>query len=166
MPRKSGDAAGPGQPYAGIVSLPCAALGIRFDGEVLIGLDFLPKTTAAQAPGHAVARHVATELAAYLENPRHRFDLPLRLDGTPFRLRVWAALAEIPVGHTLSYGELALRLGTSARAVGQALGDNSLPIVVPCHRVVARAGLGGFDHRAEGFTLGVKQWLLQHERAH
>ncbi|HEX9181099.1 MAG TPA: methylated-DNA--[protein]-cysteine S-methyltransferase, partial [Burkholderiales bacterium] len=91
--------------------------------------------------------------------------LPLRAAGTDHQRRVWSALAAIPVGQTLSYGELAGTIGSSARAVGQACGANPLPLLVPCHRVVARdGGLGGFMGRRDGFALSVKRWLLEHER--
>ncbi|MBS1146921.1 MAG: methylated-DNA-(protein)-cysteine S-methyltransferase, partial [Proteobacteria bacterium] len=81
-----------------------------------------------------------------------------------FQKRVWRALMEIPAGHPTTYGALAKQLGTAARAVGQACGSNPLPILVPCHRVVAANGLGGFMHSASGAPLDVKTWLLAHER--
>jgi methylated-DNA-[protein]-cysteine S-methyltransferase len=84
--------------------------------------------------------------------------------GTPFQLRVWHALMAIPAGQPATYGALAKRLGTGARAVGQACGANPLPILIPCHRVVAASGLGGFMHSAAGTPLDVKTWLLAHER--
>ena len=73
------------------------------------------------------------------------------------------ALCEIPRGKTLTYGALAQRLGAEARAVGQACGDNRLPIVIPCHRVVAADGIGGFGHSTGGYLLEAKRWLLMHE---
>jgi methylated-DNA-[protein]-cysteine S-methyltransferase len=85
------------------------------------------------------------------------------LEGTPFRRAVWREIASIPCGRTRTYGEIADRLHSSPRAVGGACGDNPLPLVVPCHRVVARDGLGGFMHRDGGFALAVKRWLLAHE---
>ncbi|HEX6266952.1 MAG TPA: methylated-DNA--[protein]-cysteine S-methyltransferase, partial [Burkholderiales bacterium] len=92
-----------------------------------------------------------------------RFDLPLLIEGTPFQRRLWEALCEIPRGKTLTYGELARRLDGEARAVGQACGDNRLPIVIPCHRVVAANGIGGFAHATGGYLLEAKRWLLAHE---
>jgi methylated-DNA-[protein]-cysteine S-methyltransferase len=78
-------------------------------------------------------------------------------------LRVWHALMKIPAGRPTTYGALAQRLGTAPRAVGQACGANPLPILIPCHRVVAAGGLGGFMHAASGAPLDVKTWLLAHE---
>jgi len=80
---------------------------------------------------------------------------------------VWEAMQRIEAGHTRTYGELARELGSSARAVGGACGANPIPLIVPCHRVIAaNRSLGGFmGARAEGFELGIKRWLLEHEGA-
>jgi methylated-DNA-[protein]-cysteine S-methyltransferase len=104
------------------------------------------------------------ELDAYWGNPIHLFELPIAPQGTPFQLRVWHALKNIPAGQPTTYGALAKQLGTAARAVGQACGANPLPIVIPCHRVVAASGLGGFMHASGGAPLDVKTWLLKHEK--
>ena len=89
-------------------------------------------------------------------------DLPLDLKGGPFHLQVWRELRKIPPGKTVSYQELARRLGKpkAARAVGQACGANPIPLIVPCHRVIAANGaLGGFSA-----GLDRKRWLLRHEK--
>jgi len=102
------------------------------------------------------------QLRAYFAGERQDFDLALAAEGTPFRRSVWNELVNIPYGETISYGELARRIGDPAasRAVGAANGANPLPIVVPCHRVIGASGkLTGF-----GGGLPVKQWLLEHER--
>lgn len=102
------------------------------------------------------------QIAEYFRGTRRQFDLPLDPQGTPFQLRAWQALAQIPYGQTRSYGEQAAMLGDSrlARAVGGANHANPIAIVVPCHRVVGRGGaLTGF---AAG--LAVKDWLLRHEQ--
>ncbi|MGK0673659.1 MAG: methylated-DNA--[protein]-cysteine S-methyltransferase [Halothiobacillaceae bacterium] len=82
--------------------------------------------------------------------------------GTPFQQRVWRALAEIPLGQTRTYGELATRLGTSPRAVGGALRANPIPIIIPCHRILAAQGLGGYAGASEEGRRR-KAWLLAHE---
>jgi methylated-DNA-[protein]-cysteine S-methyltransferase len=107
----------------------------------------------------------ARQLEQYREDPNTRFDLPLLIEGSEFQRRLWDALCEIPRGKTLTYGELARRLGVDARAIGQACGDNRLPIVIPCHRVVATDGIGGFAHATTGYLLEAKRWLLMHECA-
>jgi O-6-methylguanine DNA methyltransferase len=89
-------------------------------------------------------------------------DLPLDLQGSPFHLQVWRELRKVPPGETVSYQELARRLGKpkAARAVGQACGANPIPLIVPCHRVIAANGkLGGFSSGLER-----KRWLLLHEK--
>ncbi|HEU4665093.1 MAG TPA: methylated-DNA--[protein]-cysteine S-methyltransferase [Dokdonella sp.] len=104
------------------------------------------------------------QLEAYFAGERHAFDLPLAAAGTDFRKTVWDALVRIPYGETISYGELARRIGdpSASRAVGAANGANPLPIIVPCHRVIGANGkLTGF-----GGGLPVKRWLLEHERRH
>ena len=112
------------------------------------------------------ARHVFAEairqLEAYFAGELRDFDLPLAPQGTPFQLDVWARLREIPYGQTISYGELAMRIGNpkASRAVGMANGRNPLPIVVPCHRVIGSSGkLTGF-----GGGLPTKEALLALER--
>ena len=152
-------------PYAACLGLPFAVIGVCIQDGLVTGLDFMPVGAPLKPAQDALSRQVEAELQAYLRDPRHRFDLPVQALGTPFRRRVWATLYDIPVGETRTYGQLAHRLNTSARAVGQALGDNPLPIIVPCHRVVSSQGLGGFDHEGAGFTLEIKRWLLAHERA-
>jgi methylated-DNA-[protein]-cysteine S-methyltransferase len=106
----------------------------------------------------------ARQLDAYFDGDLITFDLPVELYGTDFQRRCWLALASIPYGQTVSYGEQARRLGLgsdAARAVGAANGQNPLPIVLPCHRVIgANGSLTGF-----GGGLAVKQFLLEHEGA-
>ena len=111
-----------------------------------------------------VLDEAARQLEAYFDGDLVAFDLPLELNGTEFNRRCWLALASIPYGQTVSYGEQARRLGLgndAARAVGAANGRNPLPIVLPCHRVIGADGsLTGF-----GGGLHVKRFLLEHEGA-
>ena len=103
----------------------------------------------------------AMQLEEYFAGTRRALDLPLDLRGTPFQLRAWRALAEIPFGTTVTYGEQARRIGVprAVRAIGAANGRNPLPIVLPCHRVIGADGsLTGY-----GGGLDVKRWLLAHE---
>jgi methylated-DNA-[protein]-cysteine S-methyltransferase len=106
-------------------------------------------------------------LMAYFNQPNLKFELekylPIeRLKGTHYQKRVWQAIANIPFGQTLSYTEIAKALHSSPRAVANACGANSLPILIPCHRVVAKQGIGGFM-RGKSEGLIIKQWLLNHE---
>jgi len=153
-------------PYDAVLPAPFGAMGVRIAGDRLTGLVFLPADTPCVKPKSAFLRQIDKELAAYYANPAHIFSLPLLAEGTPFRQRVWQALVHIPGGQTISYGELARRVDSAPRAVGQAVGDNPIPIIIPCHRVVSADGsLGGFNHSREGFFQNVKAWLLAHEHA-
>jgi methylated-DNA-[protein]-cysteine S-methyltransferase len=107
---------------------------------------------------------VVEQLDAYFAGELTEFDVTLRLEGTEFQRRVWAGLLEIPYGETISYGELATRIGqpTASRAVGLANGRNPVAIIVPCHRVIGSTGaLTGY-----GGGLDRKRTLLDLERAH
>lgn len=150
--------------YDAVIPIPFGRLGIRIGTGALVGLDFLPPDTPLLAPRGPLAARAAEEVSAYLADPAHVWDLPVHPAGTEFRQRVWQALLRIPPGHTRSYGDLARELGSAPRAVGQAVGDNPLPMVIPCHRVIAAdGGLGGFNHNRAGYSLAIKRWLLTHE---
>lgn len=151
--------------YDAILSAPMCALGACFSGDALTRLVFLTTDIAATSKPNPDSRacQLAGELDAYWADPAHVFDVRFAPTGTPFQLRVWHALKAIPAGQPITYGALAKQLGTAARAVGQACGSNPLPIIIPCHRVVAASGLGGFMHASSGAPLDVKTWLLAHE---
>lgn len=101
------------------------------------------------------------QLEEYFDGKRKNFDLPLAPHGTEFQKKVWAALEKIPLGSTLSYGQLAEQLGTSPRALGGACGRNPIPVIIPCHRILAaNGGLGGYSG-IDGIE--TKQFLLRHE---
>jgi len=92
--------------------------------------------------------------------------VPLKLNGTKHQIDVWEAMRKIPAGKTMTYGELAEVIGSSPRAVGTACGQNPIPVIVPCHRIVAaHGGLGGFMGGKLENPLVIKQWLLKHEGA-
>lgn len=147
-----------------ILTAPFGSLGVILEGGMLASVAFMPPTPC-RAPQTALGAAVVAQLQRYLSDPAFRFDLPLAQRGTAFQRRVWQAIAAIPTGSKRSYGEIAVDLGVPARAVGQACGDNPLPIVIPCHRVIGATGLGGFAHASRGFTITVKRWLLEHEGA-
>ena len=108
------------------------------------------------------------QIAQYLDDAGHCFQLPLDMAGTAFQQRVWNELRRIPAGTVLTYGELAQRLGSGARAVGNACRANPLPVIVPCHRVVSRRSsgaydLGGYSGSRNADWLSIKRGLLAHE---
>jgi methylated-DNA-[protein]-cysteine S-methyltransferase len=109
-------------------------------------------------------RNVLNQLKKYLKGEHQRFDCKLDFKGTPFQKKVWSALAKIPYGQTRSYKEIARAIGhpKAFRAVGNANGQNSIPLIIPCHRVIENnGGLGGFGHGVK-----VKKQLLDFEKAH
>jgi methylated-DNA-[protein]-cysteine S-methyltransferase len=142
---------------------PFGVLGIRCEADALTRIEFLAPGTAPQAPDSELAQSACKQLAAYFADPDFRFDLPLTFGGTAHQNAVWQAMCAIPRGQTRQYGELARQFGSSPRAVGQACGNNPLPIIIPCHRVVSKSGVGGFNHRSGGYALDVKRWMLAHE---
>ena len=144
-----------------LVDSPVGPLGLTWDGEVLTGLNLEPDLTAPDAG--APPPQVLLQLRRYFDDGGVGFDLPLRTGGTLFQRRVWAIMRAIPPGRTRTYGDIARELGSAPRAVGQACRANPVPIVVPCHRVVGAAGLGGFAGDTSGRRLAVKRWLLRHE---
>lgn len=130
----------------------------------LAGIDLVPARTRLSSPKDVLTREVCRQLNAYFSNPRHRFTIPLTLEGTPFQTRVWQELRRIEPGAVRRYADIADRLDSGARAVGGACRHNPVPIVVPCHRVVSSSGLGGYMGKVSGAAFGMKKWLLAHER--
>jgi methylated-DNA-[protein]-cysteine S-methyltransferase len=146
-----------------VVDSPIGALGLIASHVALQGVVFEGRSVRPEGSA-PVLDEAARQLSAYFEGDLLTFDLPLELHGTEFQRHCWLALATIPYGRTVSYGEQAHRLGLGsdrARAVGAANGSNPLPIVLPCHRVIGADGsLTGF-----GGGLHVKRFLLEHEGA-
>ncbi|HJS33818.1 MAG TPA: methylated-DNA--[protein]-cysteine S-methyltransferase [Alphaproteobacteria bacterium] len=138
-------------------------VAVRTSNERIVEIRYLPAEMETQAPANSLASLAAKQLEHYRDDPDTRFDLPLAVEGSPLQRAVWEAMCAIPRGRTRTYGELARELGADARAIGQACGDNRLPIVIPCHRVVAADGIGGFGHSRRGYLLEAKRWLLMHE---
>jgi methylated-DNA-[protein]-cysteine S-methyltransferase len=150
--------------YQAKLATPIGVLGIRCDDHALVGIDWLSATTKPESARNALAQTVCERLLAYFANPDTKFSVPLKLNGTAHQQKVWRAMCNIPRGKTRSYGEIAAELKSAAQAVGQACGANPIPIIVPCHRIVGKSGLGGFIHHASGSALDIKRWLLAHEQ--
>ncbi len=134
------------------------ALTVTEEEGAIVALDWGWGRDQAETP---LLRAARTQIEEYLDGGRRAFDLPLRPCGTSYRRRVWAALGGIPFGQTRTYAEVAALAGGGARSVGGANGANPIPILIPCHRVVAAAGLGGYSG---GEGLETKRRLLQLER--
>jgi methylated-DNA-[protein]-cysteine S-methyltransferase len=143
---------------------PFALVGVRTEGATLAEIVYLPRSAGALAPANALAERACAQIEKYVADPGYRFKLPMKQVGTAFQRRVWNMIASIPCGQTRTYGDIARLLRSGPRAVGQACGTNYYPLLIPCHRVVAANGLGGFAQTNGGYLLEVKRWLLLHEK--
>lgn len=154
----SGDVRSP----IGLITVVATEKGVH---NVMFDCTEMPRTleghTVTRKPVHPVVSRALSQLREYFAGTRTSFDLPLDLEGTPFQVSAWKALATVPFGRTASYAQQASQIGrpTATRAVGAANGRNPVAIVLPCHRIVgANGSLTGF---AGG--LDTKRWLLDHE---
>lgn len=151
--------------HTAVLPSPIGPIALASDGTAVTAVH-LRVDEALRAPSDPVLRRAAREIDEYFAGGRRCFSVPLRRPAaTAFQNRVWDELERIPFGETVTYGELARRLATSARAVGGACARNALPLFIPCHRVVAKNGLGGFSGDWQtGMAVDVKAVLLAGER--
>ena len=145
---------------------PVGGLQIGVENDYVRDINFLykPLISDNKQNNHLqVEIKINKALQGYFRTAHAKLNLPLLIKGTDFQRRVWQALKNIPVGQTRTYGQLAKQLNSSAQAVGNACRQNPLPIIVPCHRVVSKKGIGGFCGQTAGDAMEVKYWLLRHE---
>ncbi|MCW9706711.1 methylated-DNA--[protein]-cysteine S-methyltransferase [Fodinibius salsisoli] len=143
---------------------PVGWLALLASDEVLKGIKFLEtKPDYYPQETNTIIQQTETELSEYFSGERKTFSIPLGPEGTDFQQTVWKELCHIPYGQTINYGQLAQKLGDikKVRAVGRANGQNPIPIIIPCHRVI------GSDNNLVGYAGGIsrKQFLLKHEGA-
>jgi methylated-DNA-[protein]-cysteine S-methyltransferase len=147
--------------YYGYYKSPIGLLEIICTKESLLSVEFVDNEKSG-VHSNSLAEEVLKQLDQYFKGVRKEFDLSLALSGTPFQNRVWNELQKIPFGQTLSYKELAVKLGNekATRAVGNANGKNLISIIIPCHRVI------GSNKSLTGYAGGLdrKKWLLEHEQ--
>ena len=124
------------------ISSPIGSLIVDEDRDAIVSIRW---SDAAAGNGSPLLAEAARQLDAYFAGKLSRFDLPLRPSGSDFELEVWSAMQEIPYGETRCYGDLATAIHSAPRAVGRACGKNPIPIVIPCHRVLGKAGIGGYS---------------------
>lgn len=144
---------------------PIGAIRFIYEQQQLIGVDIFPSVplnSSSPEPNSEAYR----QIVEYINGTRQSFDINYSLNGTAFQTRVWHALLQIPYGQTRTYGELAEQLNTSARAVGNACRANPLPLIIPCHRIVAKTSIGGFSGQTTGKKIHTKLWLLNLEKKH
>lgn len=145
------------------IDSPVGVLTIRSDGDAITDIDYAGrgKTRRMRDDATPLEREAAKQLARYFAGRLRRFDLPLAPEGTAFNRKAWRAMAAIPFGETRSYGEIAFEIGSGPRAIGGACKRNPIPILIPCHRVLAaRGALGGYSG---GEGLATKRVLLKLE---
>ncbi|MBV8913684.1 MAG: methylated-DNA--[protein]-cysteine S-methyltransferase [Acetobacteraceae bacterium] len=136
---------------------PLGGLTVSEEDGAIVAIDWGWGRDQTETPLLLRARE---QLQEYFDGLRTGFELPLAPQGTAYRRRVWAALCTIPPGQTRTYADIARLVGGSARSVGQANGANPIPVIIPCHRVVATGGIGGYSG---GEGLLTKRFLLQLE---
>ena len=146
-----------------VIDTPVGRLGLRAQANVLTSVDFLPDGADLREPLSPFLRTAVARLRAYFRDRETNFDLALSPTGTAYQRSIWKALAAIPCGQVQTYAQLAQQAGGSARSVAAACKANPWPIIVPCHRVVAKNGLGGYCGATAGRALENKRWLLRHE---
>ena len=151
--------------YSAIINSPIGHLGIKLNEQqsFITRINFLNKKHTLKTSTILLINKAIDELKKYFNNPHHIFTIPLQTNGTELQQKIWKAMQKIPVGKTLSYGELAEKIKTSPRVIGNACRANPLPIFIPCHRIVAKNNLGGFAGAIEGELINMKLWLLNHE---
>ena len=121
---------------------PIGDLTISVEDNIIVSLDW---GWAQEQNTNTLLQNAKSQLNDYFDGLRKNFDLPLEPPGTKFQQRVWSMMEQIPYGKTITYGEIAKALGSSARAVGMACGANPIPVIIPCHRVVAANDMGGYS---------------------
>ena len=151
--------------YDVTVDFPKFKVGVAVRDGVVAQLKYLPLSAPSISPGSELAKRAERQLESYKRDPNSAFDLPVVIEGSDLQKAVWNAMCAIPRGKTRTYGDLARELGADPRDIGQCCGDNRLPLVIPCHRIVAADGIGGFAHATSGYLLEAKRWLLMHEAA-
>lgn len=151
------------QQYNAIINTPIGKLGLIITNNKLAKIEFLPLQAREFSPKNPVVQQIFKRIKEYFSNPQLQFKFQLQLKGTPLQQKIWQTIQKIPCNKTITYGELAQKIATSPRVIGNACRRNPIPLVIPCHRVVAATGLGGYCGKNNKNFLRIKQWLLTHE---
>ena len=150
--------------YDALINAPFGAVAVTVHGNQL-AIDLLPESPSQEnlQSSNVLVKQAYEQIQQYLQQATASFNSSLSTQqGTAFQQRVWQAIAAISLGKTATYGQIANQIGSGPRAVANACGANSIPLIIPCHRVVAQNGIGGFMQGKEN-GLSVKRWLLAHE---
>ncbi len=149
--------------YQAVLNTPVGKLGIHTSETHLLEINFLPETTEVKQACNFVAELTCDQLNQYFKDPHWQFELPCDLKLTPYQNKVLDILCLIPVGETRDYTTVAKACQSGPRAVGGVCRINPIPIVIPCHRVIAKSHIGGYGGAVQGPGIIKKQWLLAHE---
>lgn len=149
--------------YDAIIQSPIGPIGILSSGDSIARIELSLQAGRESLPPGGVAADAARALDAWFSGGRWPEGIALLEQGTAFQQRVWRLLRSIRPGTALTYGEIARRLDSGPRAVGQACRSNPCPLLTPCHRVVSASGTGGFSGKSAGEWPRMKEWLLRHE---
>ena len=146
-----------------VIAAPFGSLVLKAEKDVLFDIELKTDTGGLIEPATPLLREAVRQFNAYFDDPKWRFSLKLPTIGTAYQRSIWRAMAAIPPGSVKTYGTIAAELQSSPRAVAGACRANHFPIIIPCHRVVASHGLGGYCGAVEGPFIDIKRWLLRHE---
>ena len=146
-----------------VIAAPFGTLVLEASDSHLLNIEVRIETSGLSEPVTPLLLEATRQFNAYFDDPQHPFSLPLHHQATPYQNLVWRTMSAITPGSVKSYGQLADELHSGARAVASACRANRFPVMIPCHRVVAVNGIGGYCGTATGTLLKVKRWLLRHE---
>lgn len=149
--------------YSLIVDSPIGKLGVKTSNQQVTGVDFLTKTTPLFHATDKFTTLITNQFHQYFSSKKFEFSLPYTLNGSEFQQQVLKAVATLPYGATFTYSELAAHLNTHPRAIGNACRRNPLPVIIPCHRIIAKGGNGGYAGQMSGELMAIKLWMINHE---
>lgn len=150
--------------YTAVIDTPFARLGIIAADNEITKISYVTDQAPSIKCVPAIIRELEQQILQYIKHPTISFTIPYRLNGTKHQMSLWKILKKIPPGNVETYGNLAELMHSSARAVGNACRQNPLPIIIPCHRVVAKNHIGGYAGDITGENIIIKQWLLANEK--
>lgn len=146
-----------------VISSPLGPLGLNLSARGVTRLVYCGLKQPLRIPTRGLALDLSQQLEAYFKLELQQFEVPLDIQGTQYQTRVWRQVAAISYAQSLTYGEIAKKLSSGARAVGNACRCNPVPILIPCHRVVRADQIGGYCGQISGQAMLQKDWLLRHE---
>jgi len=151
------------EPEIVIFKSPIGSLHLHFYDQKLQAIRFDQPQDVIEQATSTIAKQTIQQLTEYFTGQLQSFSLPVQPEGTIFQQQVWQNLLQIPYGETWTYGDLASQLKTSPRAIGNACRANPIPIVIPCHRIIAQNNIGGYAGRTSGQKIDIKTSLLERE---